>query len=251
MKKTIRNMWLSALLAAVTVAGSLPLAAQTKGKAAEEQAEQRAEVVKDLAAAADLAAFGRGEINDLTGLKDFKSPEALVAAGGILMRAHFFTGGETTVLDSAVTDGDGKVVAADAKPVPFKVEAEELFDEARELVSKDKAKAAAIEALIAQAMSEKRGAVGKPRMINRTIATGKVHTFKIPFEPNAWALVTMKGTSKTQFEVIGPGGKVLWHGMGNAGFYRWKTGGDDHTRNITVKVINKGGPPVSYTVITN
>ena len=48
-----------------------------------------------LGTAAELTAFGRGQSCEATSAKNAKSPEALVLAGGILLRAHAVTGGKT------------------------------------------------------------------------------------------------------------------------------------------------------------
>lgn len=238
--------WLTTVLVAALVSSSYQVFAQPAAEPTE--AERSADLVEELATAAQLAAFGRGELAAVTGLKDFKSPEALVAAGAIYLRAHKATGGKLKPSDAKVEDGDGNAVAAGAAPTPFAEEAEALFDEARALPSKDKA---AVEALIKQAKSvESRGATGGPRVINRTINTGKTHNIHIAFDPNSPASVTMRGTGTTQFEVIGNKGKVLWHSKGTWGFYNWHPGRGG-LKDITVRVINNGGPPVAYTVTTN
>lgn len=245
-----RMNWLAAwTVVGCLASGTSAWAQKTAEKAAEKtESEKTAVLVESLAMAAELAAFGRGELADATGLKDFKSPEALVAAGAIYLRAHKAVGGKVKASDAKVEDSDGKAVAEDAQAPSWADEAEALFDEARALPSKDKA---GLEALIKQAQTvTDRGAIGGPRVINRTIKSGKDHTIHIAFEPNSPANVTMRGTGKTQFEVIGPAGKVLWHSQGTWGFYNWHTGRGG-VKDITVKVINKGGPPVAYTVTTN
>jgi hypothetical protein len=210
--------------------------------------DDKVKVLDDLELAAQLTAFGRGELGDITGVKDVKSADALVAAGGILLRIHKQTGGKMAALKAEVLDEAGKAVAADGEAPSLEEQAEALFDEARALETKD---AAAIEAAIKQAkLVPERGAVGGPRVISRRIGNGKVHTLKIDFESQQFAKVNMQGTGVTQFEVVGQGGKVLWHSKGNWGFYHWTPVGRD-TRSITIKVINKGGPPVMYTVQTN
>lgn len=219
-----------------------------QGKSDPTEAEKSADLVADLGTAAQLIAFGRGETNEATGLKDFKSPEALVAAGAIYLRAHKATGGKLKPSDAKVQEEGGTAVAEEGTALSFAEEAEALFDEARALPSKDKA---GLEALIKQAQSaESRGATGGPRVINRTVKSGKVHQIHIAFDPNSPASVTMRGTGQTQFEVVGPAGKVLWHSKGTWGFYNWHTGRGG-MKDITVKVINRGGPPVAYTVTTN
>ncbi|MCA9052017.1 MAG: hypothetical protein KDA89_24935 [Planctomycetaceae bacterium] len=223
--------------------------ATAQQESADAELQKRADLVSEWGTAAELTAFGRGELNELTGLKDFKSPEALVAAGGILLRLHRQTGGKTETSDISVTDDSGSDIAAEGQAVSLQADAEALFDEARGMVAGEKA--AALEKQI-QAVSavEQRGAVGGPRVISRTVKSGKTHAMKIEFAPDAPASVAMRGSGTTQFEIVGSGGKTLWHSKGSWGTYTWNTGGRG-SRNITVKVINKGGPPVAYTVVTN
>ncbi len=242
--RTFTNSW----LAAVAISGALMVcvtASAQKG-AGSADGQQVADVVEELGIAAQLAAYGRGELNELTGLKDFNSAEALVAAGGITLRAHKETAGQLKASEAQVTE-DGKAVAVEGKPASLEADAEALFDEAR-LIATDKT---ALEAKIKQAkMITARGAIGGPRVISRTVNTGKTHTLHIGFEPNSRATVTMRGTGRTQFEVVGNGGNTLWHSQGSWGVFTWHTGKGGE-KNITVKVINRGGPPVAYSVITN
>lgn len=240
-----KSWWMAAIVAASMSQSSVVLA-QAKSEPAD--AEKTAELVSELATAAQLVAFGRGELAEATGLKDLKSPEALVAAGAIYLRAHKATGGKLKPLEAKVEDDDGQAVAAEGAAPSLAEDAEALFDEARALATKDQA---ALEALIKQAMTvESRGATGGPRVITRTIKTGKVHHVDIAFDPHAPASVTMRGTGTTQFEVLGNKGKVLWHSKGTWGFYNWHPG-NGGLSNVRIKVINGGGPPVAYTITTN
>lgn len=242
--KSLSKSWLMAVVVSGALMACVTASAQKGAKSSDGQ--QVADVVEELGIAAQLAAFGRGELNDLTGLKDFTSAEALVAAGGITLRAHKETAGQLKASEAQVTE-DGKDIAAEGKPASLEAEAEALFDEAR-LLAKDKT---ALEAKIKEAkMITARGATGGPRVISRTVNTGKTHSLHIGFEPNSRAMVTMRGTGRTQFEVVGNGGNTLWHSKGSWGVFSWHTGKGGE-RNITVKVINKGGPPVAYSVITN
>ena len=213
------------------------------------EAEKTADVVEQLALAAELTAFGRGELADATGVKDFKSPEALVAAGGILLRAHKHTGGKVTPSDAKVMDDDGKPIAEEGgAEESLADEAEALFDEARALPSKDKA---ALEAQIKQAQTvPERAVVVGPRVVKRVITTGKPHTVHMGFGKNSPAAVTVRGTGRTHFEVHGKGGNVLWHSRGPHGVYKWHPAhGGVH--DVKVKVFNKGGPAVKYKVFAN
>lgn len=243
-----RTGWLAAVTAACVLFSSTAAWAQKTVEPAEKtEAEKTAEVVERVALAAELTAFGRGELADATGLKDFKSPEALVAAGGILLRIHKQTGGKVNTSNAKVTEGDQEV-AAEGAANSFAHEAEALFDEARAMPSKDKA---ALEAQIkAASFVPERGAVGGPRVITRTVKSGKAQHVELAFEPHSPASISMRGTGKVQFEVIGPGGKVLWHSQGSWGFYNF-TPGRAADKGIKIKVINGGGPPVAYTITTN
>jgi|GEM_PF-5646747 len=240
------KQWLTAaMVVGVMVSGSMAFA---QANAEPTDAEQSAELVEQLGTAAQLAAFGRGELAEATGLKDFKSPEALVAAGAIYLRAHKATGGKLKPSDAKVQDTDGTTVAEEGQPLSLGEEAEALFDEARAMSAKD---SAAIETLIKQAQAvESRGATGGPRVINRNIKTGKTHDIDIAFDPRFPASVSMRSSGKTKFEVLGNKGKVLWRSQGTWGFYNWYPG-NGGLSNVTVRVINAGGPPVSYTVTTN
>ena len=217
-----------------------------KKKEANQEAEQICSIVEDVGLAAQLAAYGRGELNEVTGLKDFKSAEALVAAGGLTLRLHKETAGQVKLSKATVKEDDKDVPAEGAAP-SFEADAEALFDEARAMAT-DKA---AVEALIKEAKAiTARGAVGGPQVINRTVKSGKTHTLHVEFEPNSRAVVAMRGTGTTQFEVVGPNGKVLWHSKGSFGTYQWHTGRGGN-KDVTIKVVNRGGPPVSYNVTTN
>lgn len=241
--QTLQHSWKSALVFSVALLMTAAAIAQGEKEAGTDKV---GDVVEELGIAAQLAAYGRGELNDLTGLKDFKSADALVAAGAITLRAYKGTAGQLAPADIQVTE-DGKPVTDPQAQPSLEAEAEALFDEAR-LLATDKA---AIESAIKQAkLVTTRGAIGGPRMISRTVKSGKTHALHIEFKPNSTAQVTMKGTGKVQFEVIGDGGKVLWHSTGSWGTYRWHTA-KAGVRDITVKVINAAGPAVAYTVVTN
>lgn len=239
-----RSNWRTFIVLTAGMMLCLPAVAED----AETEMQSRADVVSDLATAAQLIAFGRGELNETTGLSDFSSPESLVAAGGILLRIHQHTAGKFVPSDAKVLDENSQPLPDENLPFSLADEAAALFDEARAMQSNDKA---GLEARIKQAqLVTDRGAVGGPRVISRTVKTGKAHTVDIEFEPNSPAVVTMRGTGKTQFEVVGPKGKVLWHSKGSWGTYQFHTGRGG-AKNITVKINNKGGPPVAYTVTTN
>lgn len=255
--KLSRKLPLGAILAACILGLVVPSSAQPPNTDDKQKAGDRADAINDLVLAANLAAFGRGETGDLTGLKKtiVKSPEALVAAGGILMRIHKLTEGKIETPDLKPTDKDGKPITGDVvKAVDYKTQAEALFDEARALAGKDKAKA--IEALIKEAQTQEvRGAVGSPRIISRNIAPGANHSWKIPFVAGAPAAIsiTSTGQSRLQMEIVNDGGGQLLNVRGTNSNYSWTTAAtkDGHPRTITVNVTNTGNNPTSYTINTN
>ena len=238
-----RTGWLAAMVVSCGLFGRTSAWAQKTVEKSE--AEATADVVAQLALAAELTAFGRGEFADATGVKDFKSPEALVAAGGILLRIHKQTGGKSAPSDAKVMDEDGKAVAEEsAAAESLGDEAAALFDEARALPSKDKA---ALEAQIkqAQTVTARAGGLG-PRVVSRVITTGHPHTVHLAVRPNVPAVVAVRGTAHTHFQAIGPGGNVLWRSHGPVGVYH--PGG---AKDVTLKVINRDGPAAKYKVFAN
>jgi hypothetical protein len=235
-----RTRWLMVVSVACGLSLSGPARSQ---QTAEPTADERsAEVVESLALAAELTAFGRGEFADATGLKDFKSAESLVAAGGILLRIHKQTGGKAAPGDATVSDEQGKEVAEISGDVQSLAdEAAALFDEARALPVKDQA---ALEALIkqAQTVTARAGGVGV-RVVTRTIGPGHAHTIRLAPKPNT--VIAVQGAGRTHFQAIGPGGNVVWHSHGPRGVY------NGPGKDVTLKVINKDGPVAKYKVFAN
>lgn len=237
-------------LTAMLQAGDPP-----RGGKKDDNSARRAEVVGELTQAASLAAFGRGELADETGLKGFKSPEALVSAGGILLRANAAFGGKMDPLGIDPTDEAGKPIKTeDAKLPGLKAEAEALFDEARAIVAGDRARTAAIEALIKEASTfESRGAVGFPRSVQKPIPPGGHHWYKIPFVPGAPAAIAMRstGASKLQIEILNDAGGRMFNLKGAFAQYQWMTARGNQPKMITVNIYNIGKAPTAYQMITN
>lgn len=248
-----------AMMSAVLVGSALLVAVQApadepKGKADTEKLARRGAGVAELATAARLIAFGRGEMADKTGLKNYKSPESLVAAGGILLRVNSAIGGKIETPDLKPTDENGKPVEAEAAKVAnLEEEAKGLFDEARAMVAGNKDRAASLEALIKEASTfETRGAVGSPRAISRTIRSGAVHVWRIPFVTRSMATVTFRSTGRSElhFAIEDQPGATIFSRNGTSASHSWLTGGPG-PRNTTVRVRNVGRFPTTYTVYTN
>lgn len=223
------------------------------------EAEGRASVVADLGTAAELTALGRGQACEATSPKNAKSPEALVLAGGILLRAHAVTAGRTAELDVTPTDEKGKAIEAKREKLKtLKEQAGELFDEARAMAAEgnDKARTAAVEAMIKreEASEPSRGAVGGPKRVAMAIAPGATQNFKVAFVGGLPAVVAMQGngSSKLQITITHVGGNQLFGLKGVVAQYAWKPLADkDGARWFNVTVTNIGKAPTAYILATN
>ena len=206
-------------------------------KAEAELAARRGRLVEDLVTASRLVAFGRGEFGEASGLKDVQSPEALVAAGGILLRVQKASGGFEAVDDKGEAAKDGK--AAD-----LTAQAEQLFADARNLAKGNKVRAGEVDDLIklAKAVENQRGAVGKPRVNTKVLKPGESVEITIGFVPGSPATVsyTTAGGPRQQVEIIGPNGKTLYDNTGRDGSHSWTTVNDDKKRMITIRLTNHG-----------
>lgn len=243
--KLMRSFVIAAIAASALVVG-----VQAQNKEADERAEKRAEAVNQIGVAAQLASFGRGELAEASGLKGFKSPEALVSAGGILIRVHRMTGGKFATLEAKVTDDKKEVVKEEATR-SLADQADDLFTEALAMTNKDnKAK---VEALIkmAKAEGEERGACGGPRVKSCVVPSGGYHECVIAFEPGQPASVTVNSSRTVKLVVIGPGGQELFHSNpGRSHTYNWRTAGKK-LRDVTIRIVNQAGPAAPYTMTTN
>jgi hypothetical protein len=246
-------------MSAVLVGGFLLVAVQApaqqpKGKDDAEKTAKRGAAVAELATASQLIAFGRGEMADTTGLKNFKSPESLVAAAGILLRVNGAIGGKIETPDAKPTDDKDKPVEGEAlKVTGLEEEAKALFDEARAMVAGNKERSATLESLIKEASaSETRGAVGSPRAYSRNIGVGVTHVYRIPFVTRSPASVTFRSAARSElhFEIQDDPGAIIFSRNGTNASHSWMTGGPG-PRSITVRVRNVGRFPTSYTVLTN
>lgn len=224
-----------------------------------EKATKQAAILADIAFAHDLAAFGRGDGAEATSPKNFKSPESLALAGGILMRAHKATAGKSTVLEAKPTDEKGNPIKGDAVKTPsLAEEAEALFVEAEAMAVelKDKSRAAAIDALIKRekASEADRGGIGGPSRITRLLNPGETHTYPVAFfggQPAAVAMVS-SGPPKIQFDILHVGGASLFSLKGQNANYNWTPARDkDGARKFTITLRNLGNKPTTYTLTTN
>jgi hypothetical protein len=224
-----------------------------------EAAGKRAEVVADIGMAATLAAYGRGEACEATTPKDFKSPESLVLAGGILLRADKVVGGKMADLDVKPTDEKGKPIEAKVeKSKSLKELANDLFDEARAMVATggDSARTKAIEEMIKREEKSEpsRGAVGGPQRATRVLMPGETQTYTLKFVGGVPAAVAMTSTgpAKIEFNLSHVGGNSLFTLKGLVAQYNWVPTRDKNgMRMFTVTLRNLGKNPTTYVLTTN
>jgi hypothetical protein len=211
---------------------------------------KQSEAIASLETAARLTTYGRGELEESTGLKGYKSPEALVAAAGIYLRAHAVLGKLDAINEKGEVDASAKVVTLEDK-------ANALIDEAEAMVAGDKAKADALKALIAQAKkvnaTESRGAVGRPRTITRVLAPGQSDTITLNFVPNQPATInyTTVGGPRQRCEIINPQGVTIYDNTAASGGHNWHTANANNVRAITIRLTNNGNKTHTVTVTTN
>ena len=244
------------MFAALAVAAD-PVKEPTKTEI--DEAAGRAAVVNDLGMAAQLVAFGRGEGSEATSPKDFKNPEALVLAGGILWRADKVTGGKVSELDVKPMDEKGNPIEAKSeKTQSLKMQAKDLFDEARLMVaeSKDTARKAAIEAMIAREEKSEsdRGAVGGPKQVTMTLAPGATHRWPLVYFGGAPAAIMMRSTgpARIHFDLNHMGGGNLFSVKGLNANYAWLPPRDkDAVKRYVVTLTNMGNKPTMYTLAIN
>ncbi len=227
------------LMAGVVLSGMLVTAglADEPTKEDIEKAEGTSAVLSELAIAGELVAFGR----------DAKNPESLVIAGGILIRANKALGGKVTPIEVG------------AKLVPLDQQANDLFDEARAMVT-DKARSASLEVLIKSAQdfprgsdAESRGHVGGARQITRNIAPGATETIQLAYVGGMPAAVSMtsSGPAKIQFDLT-HGANNLVSVKGHTAYYTWVPPRDkDAQRKFVVTMTNTGKKPTTFTLTTN
>lgn len=246
------------MAAALMVSAFAPVARaadEEPSKTELENLEKRAEALGQIATAAQLASYGRGELIETPQMKGVKNPEALVAAGGILLRVHNLTEGKMGSLDGEVKDDKGAVVTEKLKSKSLAEEADDLFKEAEGIVLINKGDSKALAALIAKAKADAvvKGAIGGPKWAVRILPSGGAfHIFTVTMAPKSPASITVESTSKLKVEMFGEGGKQIYSsGARTVHSHSWHTGRDPSGKNITVKIYNGSGPPAKYRISTN
>jgi hypothetical protein len=249
------SVWL--MMLGMVVHSADPIQEPTKKEI--EDASNRATLVSDLGLAAELSAFGRGQTLEATTPKNFKSPESLVLAGGIYLRADKAIGGKAAEIDVKPTDEKGTAIDGKAeKAKSFKDQGQDLFEEARLMVAetKDKARIAAIEEMIKREEKSEpdRGSVGGPKRVMRIIPPGATHNYRLGFFSGVPAAVAMQstGNSRLRFSITHVGGNNLVNLAGLNAMYNWVPVRDrNNIRMFDVTITNTGRNPTQYLLVTN
>jgi hypothetical protein len=248
--KIFRSLMLVTMVATLVTAHSRAEEPVKKKEAAKDEISSD-KVVAEIAFAGELTALGRGEVQ-----KGFQSPEALVLAGGVLLRADASLAGKMDELDVKPTDAKGKPVEGDTKASPKLTQvASDLFEEARGMVAGDAARAKGLETLIKQAQTfEARGTLRGPKNITRTLNGGQTHTYNFTFAGRQQAAVAMtsSGPARIHFDLSHTGGASVFNLKGMNANYSWMPGNDkDGVKHFTVTLTNMGNKPTTYTLTTN
>jgi hypothetical protein len=202
-----------------------------KEKAArDKEAAHRAESVRKIGMAGELAVLGRQD----------KAPEMLIAAARILRTATPARQGRE---EPKVEGGE----AGKQKLASLVETSDKLLDEARKMARDDKA-VLELADRVAKLEGE-REAIGGPRAWTHMPGDGVRLTWSVTFRPGVPACVTVNGDGYRRLRTIV---------RGPAGYYYDWTGFNADTSWVpsvwgptTITVINLGPGPVNYTVYTN
>lgn len=237
-----------ALAAGFLLATVAPLAAQeAKPPTAD---ELRAAYVDEIGNAYELAEFAA----------KYKSPEAFIAAAGLLLKIEAQTKGKLGDAPKEV-----EIVGADGKSTVEKVEAAKLsdqakawFDDARGLAVDSKLKSE-VAALIAAAEKrdytnaadpdvKERGKTGGPANIRRTIKPNDTQVFKWTFKADEWAAIGMTSGSSLGITIVGPQGARMFSLHGARANYRWMP---KEKMEVIIRVHNGTNKPTTFNLASN
>jgi hypothetical protein len=219
-----------------------PAFAQDKKEGIKDKEErERLEALRLIDAAAETAALGR----------EGKAPEALVAAGGMLLRSKWLAGNPEQ-LKGDVEDKDGTKVKEPAEEVKtLDKQADELFDAALEM-AQDTAQANALKAVIdatKKRYAKTRAAVGGLKQAVRTIGAGRQHTHTVQMFSGMPAAVAFQSNHSVRFEVFEPGIGKVFDLVGTNGRYSWTPRGRG-TKPIKI-MIHGLGSGATYRLVAN
>src|SRR5262249_22001879 len=142
--------------------------------------------------------------------REAKSPEALIAAAGLLRKVSAGRAGKPGALtDKPVEDNDKPVGEGTLKTRSLEEEANEWFRDASDLAAAGDPKVSkAVDLLIKEAKERKygsdvgtRGAAGGPKWVSRPLAPGESHVYNIPFVTGVPAAIGLKSTGSAPMRV--------------------------------------------------
>lgn len=246
-------MGLTAVGAAVILFVPLSPADDVKSKPpSTDQADKQAAQASDvelLAAAYRLAEIG----------EKYKSPEALVAAGSLILKLKALTKGELgeLALKPEVQDENDKPIEGAKVEVPKPESLEEIaqgfFDTASGLGTELKA-SHEVEAMIKAAKGRKydagaRGAKGGPKVLTGTVGPHQTHTYHISFDAHAIAAIGFHASAPLRAKMI-QGSQIHFDQVLATGEYRWMPQGKKGA-TVVITVQNPHKSKVTYQLFSN
>jgi hypothetical protein len=239
-------------LMAVVIGGSVMVSLASRTRADDKDKppsdeELRAQMVKCLATAAEVEQFGRKH----------KAPEALVSAGGILLKVDALTRGKMEKLEGDVEDDKGNKLDVPAEEEKsLKEQANKLFSEAREMGASMDLRPGTVEALIKAARVRNysadeefkgRGAIGGPKRITRKIQAGGHQVHSVRFRANEVASIAFQSNYPVRLRIVSPGQGDLSNNIVQTNFYNWVP-----RQPITIRIsVQNLGHNAQYTITTN
>jgi hypothetical protein len=237
-----------ALLAGATLAALVPTPSGDAKAATPD--EIRAGYVEDIASAHELADFAA----------KYKSPEAYVAAAGLLLKVDAQTKGKmgTPPKEVTVIGADMKEKKEEVKGANLKAQAKLWFEDARGLAT-DAKLSKEVESLIKAAEKRDyqdpadkgvadRGKAGGPANVGRTIPPNQTHVYHWKFQGGELAAIGMSAGGPLGIKVVGPNGGDLFGLVGGRAIYRWAP---KKTDEFVIRIHNGSKQPVTYNLISN
>ena len=212
------------------------------------QAQVKSKAVELVGVAYQLAEIGR----------ETRSPETLVAAGGMLRRIHLQTQGKLAEPTDKVTDEAGKELKTQTAATPsFEAEANRLFTEASDLAAEMGPQMAnAVDTLIKAARERKcesRDAVGGPKAVTRVIKPGETQVYTISFYTGRPAAFSFRSTDAPLRCKLRWEGYVHFEQVVKFGQYGWVPDpkGGIAAKTYVISIHNETKRPTTYSFFAN
>jgi hypothetical protein len=237
-------------VAMIFAAATLTARAADPPKSAEAgEQEARAQGAELLSQAYRLAEIGEKQ----------QLPEAYVLAGSSMLMLNALTKGKLDPISEkpeVLDENDKPVAGAKVKTETVSLEsiADGYFESASSLGLKQK-RSAEIEALVKAAKAckydaGKRGSVGGPQTISRSLAPHETHHYTFRFWNGATAAVGFNSSFTTRFK-LAVSGNPLYAETGQFGNYTWVPRGNAASKEFDVTVHNPHDRPITYRLFKN